>query len=226
MAVMITLTLLIATAVIASQLTALFSACQEEADAPGYGALAPVWREGYLAGVVDERTSAAWDVPGYGPTRGNPYPGPEQPVQHARSAGPLQTTSRTIRQRTGNPMKISRTAAALTIATAILTLTACGGPSAESNSKDVAKSLLVRDTTSAMKLMTPEQQQRAKGLSGGDILGNDSRMPAECVLGETTSSEQDGATVTLTPMDCPDGDFTLKMTVVGESKLIDRITYQ
>lgn len=43
---------------------------------------ASVWREGYMARVNDERTSAAWDVPGYGLNRGNPYPGPEQLVQH------------------------------------------------------------------------------------------------------------------------------------------------
>ena len=82
MRAMITLTLLIATAVIAAQLTVHFSARQEVMDAPGYGALAPVWREGYLAGVNDERISAAWDVPGYGPNRCNPYPGSEQEVQH------------------------------------------------------------------------------------------------------------------------------------------------
>lgn len=40
--------------------------------------LARVWREGYLAGVADERTSTAWDVPGYGPNRNNPYPGSEE----------------------------------------------------------------------------------------------------------------------------------------------------
>jgi hypothetical protein len=76
------LTLIAATAIVASQLTIHAIGRRGIEDALGYGALAPVWREGYLAGVNDERISAAWDVPGYGPNRGNPYPGAEQLVQH------------------------------------------------------------------------------------------------------------------------------------------------
>lgn len=45
--------------------------------------LARVWREGYLAGVADERTSNAWDVVGCRPNRVNPYPGDETQVADA-----------------------------------------------------------------------------------------------------------------------------------------------
>ncbi|QOD06157.1 hypothetical protein IDT60_20620 (plasmid) [Pseudarthrobacter sp. BIM B-2242] len=76
------LTLIAATAIVASQLTSHITGRHQAEDALGYGALAPAWREGYLAGVNDERISAAWDVPGYGPNRGNPYPGTEELVQH------------------------------------------------------------------------------------------------------------------------------------------------
>lgn len=83
MTAMITLTLMTATAIVAALATDYVASRREHEDALGYGALAPAWREGYLAGVSDERTSAAWDVPGYGPNRCNPYPGPEQAVQYA-----------------------------------------------------------------------------------------------------------------------------------------------
>lgn len=78
---MILLTLVTATAVLSSLLTAHLAGIRHAPDAAGH--FAAVWREGYLAGVADERTSAALDVPGYGPNRCNPYPGPEQLVQHA-----------------------------------------------------------------------------------------------------------------------------------------------
>jgi hypothetical protein len=77
-----TLTLILATAAIIAPLT-WFLASRRQAISPTHGALAPVWREGYLAGVADERTSAAWDVPGYGPNRGNPYRGSEKGAGNA-----------------------------------------------------------------------------------------------------------------------------------------------
>lgn len=83
MAAMILLTLMTATAIIAALVATYVAGRRQHEHALGYGALAPVWREGYLAGVADERTSAAWDVPGYGPNRCNPYPGPELEMQHA-----------------------------------------------------------------------------------------------------------------------------------------------
>lgn len=41
--------------------------------ATAFPTAADAWQEGYDAGVLDERTSAAWEVPGYGPNRVNPY---------------------------------------------------------------------------------------------------------------------------------------------------------
>ena len=76
MSVMETITLIFAAAAVTAPLT-WFLARWQRATSPTHGALAPVWREGYLQGVEDERTSAAWDVPGYGPNRGNPYRGSE-----------------------------------------------------------------------------------------------------------------------------------------------------
>jgi hypothetical protein len=75
-ACMETIALILATAAVTALLT-WFLASRRQALSPTHGALAPVWREGYLAGVADERTSAAWDVPGYGPNRCNPYRGSE-----------------------------------------------------------------------------------------------------------------------------------------------------
>lgn len=77
------ITLMVATATFATLMTCLFTGRKQVADTLRYGALAPVWREGYLQGVEDERTSAAWDVPGYGPNRGNPYPGDETLARNA-----------------------------------------------------------------------------------------------------------------------------------------------
>ena len=82
MAAMILLTLMTATAITTALATTHIAGRRQHENALGCGALAPAWREGYLAGVSDERTSAAWDVPGYGPNRCNPYPGPEQAVQY------------------------------------------------------------------------------------------------------------------------------------------------
>lgn len=140
------------------------------------------------------------------------------PTDYGWPLGPVSTI--------GIPMTNARRAGVLFASAAILALTACGGPSAESNSKEVADKLLARDEVAALKLMTPEQQRRARGLSGGDILGNSSRMTPECTLGDPTSSAgESGTTVTFTPMKCPDGEFTIKMIVMDESKLIDRVTY-
>lgn len=74
--------LILATAAATALLT-WFLASRRQALSPTHGALAPVWREGYLAGVADERTSAAWDVPGYGPNRNNPYRGSENGATNA-----------------------------------------------------------------------------------------------------------------------------------------------
>ena len=71
------ITLIIATAAVTVLLVWFFGG-RRQAISPTHGALAPVWRQGYLAGVADERTSAAWDVPGYGPNRCNPYRGSEK----------------------------------------------------------------------------------------------------------------------------------------------------
>jgi hypothetical protein len=76
------ITLILATAAVTVLLSWFFSG-RRQSLSPTHGALAPVWREGYLAGVADERTSNAWDVPGYGPNRNNPYPGDETGAQHA-----------------------------------------------------------------------------------------------------------------------------------------------
>lgn len=82
MTAMEALTLILATAAFVAPLT-WFLAQWRQAASPTHGALAPVWREGYLAGVADERTSSAWDVPGYGPNRNNPYRGVETLVSNA-----------------------------------------------------------------------------------------------------------------------------------------------
>ncbi|QDG89092.1 hypothetical protein [Pseudarthrobacter sp. NIBRBAC000502770] len=123
-------------------------------------------------------------------------------------------------------MKHSSSAAIL-ITAAVLTLTACGAPSAESNSKEVAKDLLARDTAAAAKLMTPEEQQRAHDLTGGEILGNNSKMPPECKLGDPSSAPgENGASIVRIPMTRPERTFTLKMTVTGDNKLVDRVNYE
>ena len=77
-----TITLILATAAVIAPLT-WFLAHRRQAISPTHGALAPVWREGYLAGVADERTSAAWDIPEYGPNRNSPYPGSEMGARNA-----------------------------------------------------------------------------------------------------------------------------------------------
>lgn len=76
-ACMETITLILATTAVIAPL-ARFVTLYSQATSPTYGALAPVWREGYLAGVADERTSNALDVPEYGPNRNNPYRGIEK----------------------------------------------------------------------------------------------------------------------------------------------------
>jgi hypothetical protein len=72
-----TISLILATTAISVLLT-WFLTARRQALSPTHGPLAPVWREGYLTGVADERTSAAWEVPGYGPNRCNPYRGSEK----------------------------------------------------------------------------------------------------------------------------------------------------
>lgn len=79
---MILLTLIVATSIISTQLTACFTGRREVEDALAYGALAPAWREGYVCGVADQENAAVIDFShdGYGkvgPNRVNPYPGPE-----------------------------------------------------------------------------------------------------------------------------------------------------
>jgi hypothetical protein len=86
MAAMITLTLMTATAIICSQLAAHLTDLRQATDAASY--FAAVWREGYLQGAADEAHAEAigFEHSGYGrvgPNRCNPYPGPEQAVQHA-----------------------------------------------------------------------------------------------------------------------------------------------
>ncbi|WP_246857254.1 hypothetical protein [Pseudarthrobacter sp. NIBRBAC000502770] len=83
---MILLTLVTATAVISSQLTAHLAGLRHATDAAGY--FAAVWREGYIQGAEDEAHAEAIDFEhsGYGrvgPNRANPYPGPEKLAQHA-----------------------------------------------------------------------------------------------------------------------------------------------
>ena len=53
-----TITLILATAAVIAPLT-WFLAHRRQAISPTHGALAPVWRAGYLGGVADERSSAA-----------------------------------------------------------------------------------------------------------------------------------------------------------------------
>lgn len=82
---MILLTLVVATAVIASQLTEHVAGLQQATDAAG--CFAAIWREGYIQGAEDEAHAEAigFEHSGYGrvgPNRANPYPGPERPVQH------------------------------------------------------------------------------------------------------------------------------------------------
>lgn len=81
-ACMETIALILATAAATAPLT-WFLASRRQALSTTHGFLAPVWREGYVAGVADERTSAAWDVPGYGPNRANPYRGSERGAGNA-----------------------------------------------------------------------------------------------------------------------------------------------
>lgn len=76
------ITLILATAAVTVLLSWFFSG-RRQVISPTHGPLAPVWREGYLAGVADERTSNAWDVPGYGPNRNNPYSGSEKGTTNA-----------------------------------------------------------------------------------------------------------------------------------------------
>jgi hypothetical protein len=77
MGCMETIALIFATGAVTAPLT-WFLAQRRQALSPTHGPLAPVWREGYVQGVEDERTSAAWDVSGYGPNRCNPYRGSEK----------------------------------------------------------------------------------------------------------------------------------------------------
>lgn len=79
------LTLIAATAVIASLLTSYLTGLRQATDAAG--CFAAVWREGYLAGVADQEYASMIDFShdGYGrvgPNRANPYPGDEKQAQH------------------------------------------------------------------------------------------------------------------------------------------------
>lgn len=83
-----TITLIVATAAIASLLTWFFTGRRQKADNLSFGALAPAWREGYLAGVADQEYAAMIDFThdGYGrvgPNRANPYPGDEKLARNA-----------------------------------------------------------------------------------------------------------------------------------------------
>lgn len=83
---MILLTLVTATAVIASQLTAHVTGLRQATDTAG--CFAAIWREGYAQGAEDEAHAEAigFEHSGYGRVghnRANPYLGPEQLVQHA-----------------------------------------------------------------------------------------------------------------------------------------------
>lgn len=81
MGCMETIALILATAAATAPLT-WFLASRRQALSPTHGALAPVWREGYVQGVADEQYAAAIDFrhDGYGrvgPNRANPYRGSE-----------------------------------------------------------------------------------------------------------------------------------------------------
>lgn len=81
-----TVSIVLAASVIASLLTWYFAGRRHIADTLRYGALAPAWRDGYLAGVADQEYAAAIDFShdGYGrvsPNRANPYPGAEKQAQ-------------------------------------------------------------------------------------------------------------------------------------------------
>lgn len=65
------ISLILATAVLTAQAT--LHLISRHAFGAGDNLIAPVWQAAYDQGVLDERTSAAWDVPGYGPARVNPY---------------------------------------------------------------------------------------------------------------------------------------------------------
>ncbi|HEX9226840.1 MAG TPA: hypothetical protein VF885_09295 [Arthrobacter sp.] len=80
------ITLILATAAVAASLT-WFLAQWRQTLSPTHGALAPVWREGYVAGVADQDYAAAIDltIDGYwiGPNRANPYRGSEKQATNA-----------------------------------------------------------------------------------------------------------------------------------------------
>jgi hypothetical protein len=76
-----TITLILATAAITALLTWFFTA-RRQALSPTYGPLAPAWREGYRAGVADERyaeeVNFTTEYGRVGPNRANPYRGSEK----------------------------------------------------------------------------------------------------------------------------------------------------
>jgi hypothetical protein len=81
MTIMETITLILATAAVTALLT-WFLAQRRQALYPTHGALAPVWREGYVQGVQDEQYAEAVNfTTAYGrvgPNRCNPYRGSEE----------------------------------------------------------------------------------------------------------------------------------------------------
>lgn len=117
--------------------------------------------------------------------------------------------------------------AALAVA-AVLTSTACGGPSSafapstEANAKKVVELLTQNKTDEAKKLMTEAEQRRVAGRSGLDVLDNTS-MNASCKASDGTKSEEDGATVVKVPYDCGAKKFTI--IVQFKDDLVDRINY-
>lgn len=87
MGCMETITLILATAAVVAPLTSFITFCSQ-ATSPTHGALAPVWREGYVQGVKDEayaeQTNFCHDGYGrVGPNRNNPYRGSEKLASNA-----------------------------------------------------------------------------------------------------------------------------------------------
>lgn len=87
MGCMETIALILATAAVAALLT-WFLTLRRQATSPTHGALAPVWREGYVQGVADEvyAEQINFSHDGYGrvgPNRANPYRGSEMGALNA-----------------------------------------------------------------------------------------------------------------------------------------------
>lgn len=85
-ACMETITLVLATAAVTAPVT-WFITLYRQATSPMYGALAPVWREGYVQGVKDEKyadeVSFTNEYGRVGPNRSNPYRGSERGAGNA-----------------------------------------------------------------------------------------------------------------------------------------------